>query len=80
MKILYLLFAVVFLVLMDAPGFSHALLTRRACRNKGGDCHFRRCPSHTIYLDKCYFGHCCRSGKVVAGDNPQARRPSEEVF
>ncbi|XP_044865159.1 antimicrobial peptide THP2-like [Mauremys mutica] len=78
MKILYLLFAVIFLVLMDASGFSHALVTQKGCRRLRGECNFWRCPTNTIYLDKCFFGHCCRSGKIVAGDNPLAGWPSEE--
>ncbi|XP_026509154.1 beta-defensin 1-like isoform X1 [Terrapene carolina triunguis] len=80
MKFLYLLSAIVFLVLMDAPGFSHALVTRKGCRRRGGECHFWRCPTNARYLDKCFFGHCCQSGRFLAGDNPQARRPSEEIF
>ncbi|CAM4529768.1 unnamed protein product [Caretta caretta] len=60
MKFLYLLSAIVFLVLMDAPGFSHGLLTHHACRNRGGQCHFWKCPYYTRYLGKCVFGHCCR--------------------
>ncbi|CAM4529778.1 unnamed protein product, partial [Eretmochelys imbricata] len=60
MKFLYLLSAIVFLMLMDVPGFSHALLTHRACRLRGGDCHFWKCPTNALYLEKCIIGHCCQ--------------------
>ncbi|XP_074845120.1 antimicrobial peptide THP2-like [Carettochelys insculpta] len=80
MKILYLLFTVAFLVLMEAPGFSQGWISRKTCRRRGGSCHFWRCPSFTFYVDKCIIGHCCRSGKGIANDNPQAAWSSEENF
>ncbi|KAG6934149.1 hypothetical protein G0U57_017749 [Chelydra serpentina] len=61
MKILYLLSVVVFLVLLTAPEFSQARLSRKKCRRRGGSCHLRGCPFNSIYLGKCWIGSCCQS-------------------
>ncbi|CAM4529788.1 unnamed protein product, partial [Eretmochelys imbricata] len=60
MKILYLLSAVVFLVLLTAPGFSQARFSPSKCKRRGGSCYFRGCPFNAIYLGKCWIGSCCR--------------------
>ncbi|XP_067425852.1 spheniscin-1-like [Emydura macquarii macquarii] len=60
MKILYLLFAVFFLVLQGAPEFSEAQ-NARICRLKRGFCAFRRCPFNSRPIGSC--GRrilCCR--------------------
>ncbi|KAK9405289.1 beta-defensin-like [Crotalus adamanteus] len=63
MKILYLLFAFLFLAFLSEPGNA-----QRRCRRLGGRCHFRRCPFETFDIGKQDCGllqKCCRqeSGK-----------------
>ncbi|XP_006137073.1 lingual antimicrobial peptide-like [Pelodiscus sinensis] len=80
MKILYLLVAVVFLVLMDAPGFSQGVVTRRQCRRQQGSCHFWRCPTQSIYIDRCIIGHCCRRSEIIPDGNKKIGWSSEVIF
>ncbi|KAK9405151.1 beta-defensin-like [Crotalus adamanteus] len=58
MKILYLLFAFLFLAFLSERGNA-----QRRCRRLGGCCHFRRCPSETFNLGQLDCGllqKCCR--------------------
>ncbi|KAK9405263.1 beta-defensin-like [Crotalus adamanteus] len=63
MKILYLLFAFLFLAFLSEPGNA-----QRLCRQVGGFCNFSRCPFPTSNIGKLGCGpqrKCCRqrSGK-----------------
>ncbi|CAM5131027.1 unnamed protein product, partial [Natator depressus] len=61
MKILYLLFAVFFLVLQDAPEFSQAENPSLQCRLHGGDCYLKRCPSDFEAIGICdNYQVCCK--------------------
>ncbi|XP_067401076.1 antimicrobial peptide THP1-like [Emydura macquarii macquarii] len=56
MKILYLVFAVFFLVLQGAPGQN-----ARICRRRGGFCGFGRCPFNSRPIGSCgRWILCCR--------------------
>uniref|UniRef100_A0A8C8SCK8 Beta-defensin-like domain-containing protein n=1 Tax=Pelusios castaneus TaxID=367368 RepID=A0A8C8SCK8_9SAUR len=56
MKILYLLFAVFFLVLQGAPA-EHFLF----CRRQGGFCTYGACPSNSRAIGICSrFTFCCK--------------------
>uniref|UniRef100_A0A8D0HPK5 Beta-defensin-like domain-containing protein n=1 Tax=Sphenodon punctatus TaxID=8508 RepID=A0A8D0HPK5_SPHPU len=64
MKILFLLSAVLFLVLMGVPGFTQAqwdqVNTREQCRRRDGLCVLKRCPTHLIQIGSCnYLQVCC---------------------
>ncbi|XP_026517292.1 beta-defensin 1-like [Terrapene carolina triunguis] len=62
MKIIYLLFAVVFLVLQGVPEFSKAQNLTVRCKLQGGHCFFGSCPSNRRRIGRCspngYF--CCQ--------------------
>ncbi|CAM4529798.1 unnamed protein product, partial [Eretmochelys imbricata] len=61
MKILYLLFTVVFLVLQGVSEFSQAERSTLACGELGGACFPLRCPSNSVHVRSCYpQGVCCR--------------------
>ncbi|XP_034622588.1 antimicrobial peptide THP1-like [Trachemys scripta elegans] len=64
MKILYLLFAVVFLVHQGAIEFSRAQNLNRRCVEQGGTCYYLRCPQFIrTVLGRCYNrGVCCGRG------------------
>ncbi|XP_053878881.1 gallinacin-5-like [Malaclemys terrapin pileata] len=53
MKIIYLLFAVVFLVLQGVPEFSKAQKLSKRCKLRGGFCSFLTCPFKTIRIGRC---------------------------
>ncbi|CAM4529839.1 unnamed protein product, partial [Eretmochelys imbricata] len=62
MKILYLLFAVFFLVLQDAPEFSEAQDPFKLCRSRRGFCSYKRCPFNSKLISRCAGRFlCCRS-------------------
>uniref|UniRef100_A0A8C3R0U0 Beta-defensin-like domain-containing protein n=1 Tax=Cyanoderma ruficeps TaxID=181631 RepID=A0A8C3R0U0_9PASS len=59
MKILYLLFSLVFLALQVSPGLSSPRRERLLCR--GGSCHFGGCPFHLIRVGSCFgISACCK--------------------
>ncbi|KAG6934150.1 avian beta-defensin 4 [Chelydra serpentina] len=59
MKILYLLFALVFLVLQGAPEFSQARSSRRRCRRAGGICFSGPCPRNYRFAGICSRKYSC---------------------
>nr|WCA73280.1 beta-defensin 2 [Pelodiscus huangshanensis] len=64
MKILYLLFAVFFLVLQSFPGCSRLIHLDRVCELRGGSC-FRRCYFPYSWIAPCSGGRsCCESRKI----------------
>ncbi|NWW06232.1 AMP2 protein, partial [Oreocharis arfaki] len=59
MKILYLLFSLLFLVLQASPGLS--LPQREMFFCKRGECHFGGCPIHLVRVGSCFgFRSCCK--------------------
>ncbi|XP_021248203.1 gallinacin-2 [Numida meleagris] len=59
MRILYLLFSLLFLALQVSPGLSLSRRDMLFCN--GGSCHFGRCPSHLIKVGRCFgFRNCCK--------------------
>ncbi|XP_068531236.1 antimicrobial peptide THP2-like [Anas acuta] len=59
MRILYLLFSVLFLVLQVSPGLSLPQRDMFLCRK--GSCHFGRCPIHLVRVGSCFgFRSCCK--------------------
>ncbi|XP_031459784.1 antimicrobial peptide THP2 [Phasianus colchicus] len=59
MRILYLLFSLLFLALQVSPGLSSPKRDMLFC--KRGSCHFGRCPSHLIKVGSCFgFRSCCK--------------------
>ncbi|NWY19606.1 GLL2 protein, partial [Aphelocoma coerulescens] len=59
MKILYLLFSLLFLALQVSPGLS--LPRREMFFCKGGSCHFGGCPIHLVKVGSCFgFRSCCK--------------------
>ncbi|XP_065587137.1 antimicrobial peptide THP2-like [Cyrtonyx montezumae] len=66
MRILYLLFSLLFLALQVSPGLSSPRRDMLLCRR--GSCHFGRCPSHLIKAGSCFgFRSCCKctEGKAM---------------
>uniref|UniRef100_A0A452HDM6 Beta-defensin-like domain-containing protein n=1 Tax=Gopherus agassizii TaxID=38772 RepID=A0A452HDM6_9SAUR len=59
MKILYLLFALVFLVLQGAPEFSQAWRSSKRCRRAGGFCFSGPCPSNAKLIGICSRKYSC---------------------
>ncbi|XP_072713884.1 antimicrobial peptide THP2 [Mycteria americana] len=59
MKILYLLFSLLFLALQVSPGLSSPRRDMFFCRK--GSCYFGRCPIHMIKVGSCFgFRSCCK--------------------
>ncbi|NXN91435.1 AMP2 protein, partial [Rhinopomastus cyanomelas] len=59
MKILYLLFSLLFLTLQVSPGLSSPQRDMLFCKH--GSCHFGRCPFHLIKVGRCFgFRNCCK--------------------
>ncbi|NXS16266.1 GLL2 protein, partial [Mystacornis crossleyi] len=59
MKILYLLFSVLFLALQVSPGLSSPQREMFFCR--GGTCHFGGCPISKVKVGSCFgFRSCCK--------------------
>ncbi|NXE41722.1 GLL2 protein, partial [Ptilorrhoa leucosticta] len=59
MKILYLLFSLLFLALQVSPGLSSPRREMLFC--KGGSCHFGPCPIHLVKVGSCLgFRSCCK--------------------
>ncbi|NWT61890.1 AMP2 protein, partial [Erythrocercus mccallii] len=59
MKILYLLFSLLFLALQVSPGLSSPKREMFFC--KGGSCHFGRCPFQLVKVGRCFgFRSCCK--------------------
>ncbi|NXY17219.1 GLL2 protein, partial [Atrichornis clamosus] len=59
MKILYLLFSLLFLALQVSPGLSSPRREMFFC--KGGSCHFGGCPIHLVKHGSCFgFRSCCK--------------------
>ncbi|KAF1443073.1 Antimicrobial peptide THP2, partial [Spheniscus demersus] len=59
MKILYLLFSLLFLALQVSPGLSSPRRDMFFCRK--GSCHFGRCPIPLIKVGRCFgFRSCCK--------------------
>ncbi|XP_053877552.1 antimicrobial peptide THP1-like [Malaclemys terrapin pileata] len=59
MKIFYLLFALVFLVLQGAPEFSQAWRSRKRCKRAGGICFSGPCPSRYRLTGICSRKYSC---------------------
>ncbi|XP_010000499.1 PREDICTED: antimicrobial peptide THP2-like [Chaetura pelagica] len=60
MKILYLLFSLLFLALQVSPGLSSPRRDMFFC--KRSNCHSGRCPIHLVRVGSCFgFGSCCKS-------------------
>ncbi|XP_042303582.1 gallinacin-4-like [Sceloporus undulatus] len=62
MKILYLFFSVLLLVLLQGPGAARSEITTHGeCGYVGGACYSFICPRGTITIGKCSFTlKCCR--------------------
>ncbi|KAM6355808.1 antimicrobial peptide THP2-like [Podargus strigoides] len=59
MKILYLLFSLLFLALQVSPGLSSPQRDMFLCRK--GTCYTGRCPFHLIRDGSCFgFRSCCK--------------------
>ncbi|NXC31158.1 AMP2 protein, partial [Campylorhamphus procurvoides] len=59
MKILYLLFSLLFLTLQVSPGLSSPQRKMFLCRH--GTCHFGRCPFQKVRVGSCLgFRSCCK--------------------
>uniref|UniRef100_A0A663MII6 Beta-defensin-like domain-containing protein n=1 Tax=Athene cunicularia TaxID=194338 RepID=A0A663MII6_ATHCN len=59
MKILYLLFSLLFLTLQVSPGLSSPRRDMFFCRK--GTCHFGSCPISKIKVGNCFgFRSCCK--------------------
>ncbi|NXC42159.1 AMP2 protein, partial [Penelope pileata] len=59
MRILYLLFSVLFLALQVSPGLSTPRRDMLFCRK--GSCHFGRCPFGLVKVGRCFgFRNCCK--------------------
>uniref|UniRef100_A0A8C0GFU1 Beta-defensin-like domain-containing protein n=1 Tax=Chelonoidis abingdonii TaxID=106734 RepID=A0A8C0GFU1_CHEAB len=67
MKILYLLFALFFLVLQSSPGFTRFINDPDACRRAGGFCR-RSCSPYFTPIGSCgIVQSCCRRKRVSSG-------------
>ncbi|NXI18204.1 GLL2 protein, partial [Irena cyanogastra] len=59
MKILYLLFSLLFLALQVSPGLSLPRRETILCRK--GSCYFGGCPFHLVKVGNCLgFRSCCK--------------------
>ncbi|XP_032539919.1 antimicrobial peptide THP2-like [Chiroxiphia lanceolata] len=59
MKILYLLFSLLFLTLQVSPGLSSPRREMFLCRK--GTCHAGRCPVHLVRDGSCFgIRSCCK--------------------
>ncbi|KAM6323530.1 antimicrobial peptide THP2-like [Aegotheles albertisi] len=59
MKILYLLFSLLFLALQVSPGLSSPRRDMFFCRR--GSCYSGRCPIHMIKVGSCFgIRTCCK--------------------
>ncbi|NXU94137.1 GLL2 protein, partial [Xiphorhynchus elegans] len=59
MKILYLLFSLLFLTLQVSPGLSSPQRKMFLCRQ--GTCHFGGCPFQKVRVGSCLgFRSCCK--------------------
>nr|AAZ75615.1 CLP-POGL2 [Pogona barbata] len=63
MKFLYLLCAVLFLGLLQAPGVTEAIKSYAECeRRRGTACYSVVCPRGTKTVGKCnWYQKCCQS-------------------
>uniref|UniRef100_A0A803TES3 Beta-defensin-like domain-containing protein n=1 Tax=Anolis carolinensis TaxID=28377 RepID=A0A803TES3_ANOCA len=60
MKILYLLFAVLLLGLLQGPGIAEAKIKdHQQCRYAHGNCYSFFCPRGTVTIGKCSFTQKC---------------------
>ncbi|XP_064503489.1 gallinacin-1-like [Pseudopipra pipra] len=57
MKILYLLFPLLLLLVQGAAAWDNTL----KCKSTGGFCAFVKCPSGTRAAGKCTSTYCCKS-------------------
>ncbi|CAM5098849.1 unnamed protein product, partial [Eretmochelys imbricata] len=61
MKILYLLFAVFFLVAQSTEVSNRGIIGTAICLSKKGACFLFHCPLNTVRIGRCgLFWHCCR--------------------
>ncbi|KAG6934141.1 hypothetical protein G0U57_017740 [Chelydra serpentina] len=61
MKILYLLFAVFFLVLQSSPGFTQRISNSSDCTRAGGYCRRGSCYPRATLIGNCSRREsCCR--------------------
>uniref|UniRef100_A0A8C3HSJ9 Beta-defensin-like domain-containing protein n=1 Tax=Chrysemys picta bellii TaxID=8478 RepID=A0A8C3HSJ9_CHRPI len=62
MKILYLLFALFFLVVQSsAQGYDRDIPGLARCLARGGGCYLFRCPPRTVLFGRCTrYNPCCR--------------------
>uniref|UniRef100_A0A452HKC5 Beta-defensin-like domain-containing protein n=1 Tax=Gopherus agassizii TaxID=38772 RepID=A0A452HKC5_9SAUR len=67
MKILFLLFALFFLMLQSSPGFTHFINDPEACRRAGGFCLHRCAPYYTPIGSCGIVQSCCRRRWVSSG-------------
>ncbi|NXI34163.1 GLL2 protein, partial [Galbula dea] len=59
MKILYLLFSLLFLALQVSPGLSSHQSDKFFCRH--GTCHAGGCPIHLVRVGSCFgIRSCCK--------------------
>ncbi|NXE99424.1 GLL2 protein, partial [Menura novaehollandiae] len=59
MKILYLLFSLLFLTLQVSPGLSSPRREMIFC--KGGSCYWGQCPIHLVKVGSCFgIRSCCK--------------------
>uniref|UniRef100_A0A8C4KKA7 Beta-defensin-like domain-containing protein n=1 Tax=Dromaius novaehollandiae TaxID=8790 RepID=A0A8C4KKA7_DRONO len=62
MKISYLLFAVLLLVLQSTLGFMRVPNNEAQCKQAGGTCSMDRCPLRTRSFGRCQRGiPCCKT-------------------
>uniref|UniRef100_A0A452IAW7 Beta-defensin-like domain-containing protein n=1 Tax=Gopherus agassizii TaxID=38772 RepID=A0A452IAW7_9SAUR len=66
MKILYLLFALFFLVLQSSPGFTQFINNSFACRRARGSCR-RFCIGRYRLIGTCGQGQNCCRRRVSSG-------------
>ncbi|XP_057553743.1 lingual antimicrobial peptide-like [Hippopotamus amphibius kiboko] len=65
MRLHHLLIALLFVVLLGVPGFTHGIRNRRSCLRNGGVCVPLGCPGHMRQIGICH-GHavkCCKKKK-----------------
>nr|CCN25654.1 As-beta-defensin-3 [Apalone spinifera] len=66
MKILYLLFAVFFLVAQSTEVADRGIIGTSVCVSQGGVCLPFGCPLYTMRIGRCgLFWHCCKCPKKV---------------
>nr|AJW76450.1 beta-defensin 1 [Chrysolophus pictus] len=62
MRIVYLLFPFILLLVQGAAGSSQALGKRKDCLRRNGFCAFLKCPSLSLVTGKCStFQLCCKT-------------------